>query len=69
MLISNVAFVNFTGHLDDRSKAAGVSCSAPNPCYNIDYRNYTLYTSANETSRGMASCEWVEEGGVHGVDC
>ncbi|TKA56114.1 putative galacturan 1,4-alpha-galacturonidase C, partial [Friedmanniomyces simplex] len=69
MLISNVAFVNFTGYLNDRPTTASVSCSERQPCYNIDYRNYTLYTSNNDTSTGVASCEWTETGGVHGVPC
>ncbi|KAK3071964.1 hypothetical protein LTR53_007696 [Teratosphaeriaceae sp. CCFEE 6253] len=69
MLVSNVQFVNFTGYLDDRPTTASVSCSERNPCYNIDYRNYTLYTSSNRTSTGVASCKWTEQGGVHGVTC
>jgi len=69
MLVSNVAFVNFTGYLDNRPTTASVSCSTRNPCYNIDYRNYTLYTSMNATSNGTASCKWTEAGGVHGLNC
>lgn len=69
MLISNVAFVNFTGYLDNRPTTASVSCSERQPCYNIDFRNYTLYTSANRSSTGAASCKWTEAGGVHGVKC
>jgi len=69
MLINNVAFVNFTGYLDNRPNTVSVSCSTRQPCYNIDYRNYTLYTSSNMTSTGKASCKWTEQGGVHGVDC
>ncbi|KAK5726726.1 hypothetical protein LTR15_002614 [Elasticomyces elasticus] len=69
MLVSNVAFVNFTGYLDGRPTTASVSCSEREPCYNIDYRNYKLYTSDNETSTGVASCKLTEAGGVHGVTC
>lgn len=69
MLVSNVAFVNFTGYLDGRSTTASVSCSTRQPCYNIDYSNYTLYTSSNMTSTGNASCKWTAEGGVHGIAC
>lgn len=65
----NVAFANWTGYLDDRDTAASVSCSERNPCYNIDYRNFTLYTSSNDTMKAGVSCKWTEEGGVHGVDC
>jgi len=69
MLVNNVAFVNFTGYLDGKSTTASVSCSTRQPCYNIDYKNYTLYTSSNKTSTGTASCKWIAEGGVHGVKC
>lgn len=69
MLVSNVQFVNFTGYLDERPTTASVSCSTRNPCYNVDYRNYTLYTSASKNSTGKASCKWTEAGGVHGVAC
>lgn len=69
MLVSNVQFVNFTGYLDSRTITADVSCSERNPCYNIDYRNYTLYTAENATSTGRANCKWTEEGGVHGLGC
>ncbi|KAI5362934.1 putative glycoside hydrolase, family 28, pectin lyase/virulence factor [Septoria linicola] len=69
MLVSNVQFVNFTGYLDDKAVTASVSCSTRNPCYNIDYRNYTLYTSPNGIDAGNATCKWVEDGGVHGLKC
>ena len=69
MLISNVAFVNFTGYLDNYSTTKSVSCSERQPCYNIDYKNYTIYTNSSLTSTGTASCKWTEDGGVHGADC
>lgn len=69
MLVSNVAFVNFTGYLDNKQTTASVSCSTRNPCYNIEYANYTLHTSANGTDLGSAKCKWTEEGGVRGVEC
>jgi galacturan 1,4-alpha-galacturonidase len=69
MLVSNVTFMNFTGYLDGRNTTASVSCSTRQPCYNIDYKNYTLYTSANITNTGRASCKWTAPGGVRGVDC
>ncbi|KAF2660913.1 glycoside hydrolase family 28 protein [Lophiostoma macrostomum CBS 122681] len=69
MLVSNVAFVNFTGYLDNKATTASVSCSTRQPCYNIEYKNYTLYTSANMSSTGTAKCKWTEQGGVHGVAC
>lgn len=70
MLVSNVGFVNFTGYLDDSAEEASVSCSRRQPCYNIEYKNFTLFTSANETMEATeASCDLTEEGGVHGVDC
>jgi len=70
MLVSNVVFANFTGWLDEgRETVASVSCSERRPCYNIDYVAYDLQTGVNGTGVGKASCKWVEDGGVHGVDC
>jgi galacturan 1,4-alpha-galacturonidase len=68
MLVSNVVFANFSGYLDDGT-VASLSCSERQPCYNIAYVDYDLQTGVNGTSSGKASCKWVEEGGVHGVDC
>lgn len=69
MLVSNVVFANFTGHLDGRETTASVSCSERQLCYNISYVGYNLTTSANSTDLGTASCKWVADGGVHGVEC
>ena len=69
MLVNNVAFVNFTGYLDGRSATASVSCSIRQPCYNIDYKNYTLYTSMNSTDTGTTSCKWTAPDGVRGLNC
>ena len=70
MLVSNVAFVNFTGYLDDSNELGSVSCSRRQPCYNIDYKNVTLYTSENRTELATeVSCALNEPGGVHGVNC
>lgn len=70
MLVSNVAFVNWTGYLDGSQEQASVSCSRRQPCYNIDYKNYTLYTGQNRTEVAMeASCALTEPGRVHGVNC
>jgi galacturan 1,4-alpha-galacturonidase len=70
MPVTNVVFANFTGWLEEgRETVASVSCSERRPCYNIDYVGYDLRTGVNGTSEGKASCKWVEEGGVHGVDC
>ena len=70
MLVSNVVFANFTGWLDEgRETIASVSCSERKPCYNIAYVDYDLRIGVNGTGSGKASCKWVEEGGVRGVDC
>lgn len=69
MLVSNVVFANFTGYLDGEETIASVSCSARQPCYNIAYVDYDLRTSINNTDSGKASCRWVEDGGVRGVEC
>jgi galacturan 1,4-alpha-galacturonidase len=69
MRVSNVVFANFTGWLDGRETTAKVSCSERRPCYNIDYVGYDLRTKEGGDDTGKASCEWVEKGGVRGVDC
>ncbi|KAF2143732.1 glycoside hydrolase family 28 protein [Aplosporella prunicola CBS 121167] len=67
MDLSNIAFVNFTGYLNNKSRTASVSCSNVHPCYNIDFKNVELRTAANETGTGEARCRYIEEGGVHGL--
>jgi galacturan 1,4-alpha-galacturonidase len=71
MRVSNVVFENFTGWLAEGTETVGiVSCSERQPCYNIAYVDYDLKVGGvNGTSSGKASCKWVEEGGVRGVDC
>lgn len=69
MLVSNVAFVNFTGYLDNKDTTTSISCSERNPCYNIEYVDYTLHQSVTTTELGSAECKWVNKGGVHGVKC
>lgn len=41
MKISNIAFVNFTGYLNNKSATASVSCSKVHPCYNSNLRMST----------------------------
>lgn len=70
MSISNVAFVNFTGYLDDVTDdvIASVSCSEVHPCYNIDFQNIDLYPSKNaSTYGGNVTCQYTATGGVHGL--
>lgn len=69
MLVKNVVFENFTGFLDGKNTTASVSCSERQPCYNIEYRNYTLYTGPNSTNLGTASCKWTAPNGVSGLTC
>ncbi|KAL1311755.1 hypothetical protein AAFC00_001843 [Neodothiora populina] len=67
MGISNVAFVNFTGYLNNKQKTASVGCSTVHPCYNIEYDNVTLTVAEHSTSTGSSSCSYVSPGGVHGL--
>ncbi|OAA64229.1 glycoside hydrolase family 28 protein [Niveomyces insectorum RCEF 264] len=81
MLISNVAFVNFTGVLSQRnghhdddsgnsnsSRTAQISCSTRQPCYNIDLRNITLQPEPGSPAVGAQGvCKHVAPGGVHGM--
>lgn len=68
MDVSNVAFVNWTGWLNGKETTASVSCSTVHPCYNIDLENVELRTAENSTSTGSGKCEYIEEGGVHGIE-
>lgn len=71
LAISNVAFVNFTGHLSGAEKAnrtVSVSCSRVHPCYNVDFENVDLRVSEDSTSTGTSSCSLVALGGVHGLN-
>lgn len=67
MAISNIAFVNFTGYLNDVSHTASVSCSNVHPCYNIDFQNVDLLPSQNASTYGNGTCSYTESGGVHGL--
>lgn len=70
MLVSNVAFVNFTGYLASTSgnRTAAVSCSTRNPCYNIDMRNITLQPTEGAAVEGaVGTCSYITSGGVHGM--
>ncbi|RAH73559.1 putative extracellular exo-polygalacturonase [Aspergillus aculeatinus CBS 121060] len=67
MLISNIAFVNFTGYINTtKSTTSSVSCSKLYPCYNIEYDNVVLYP-LNSTTPGKGSCSYTADGGVHGL--
>ena len=70
MLVSNVAFVNFTGYLASTSgnRTASVACSTRNPCYNIDMRNITLQPTEGAAVEGaVGTCSYISPGGVHGM--
>lgn len=68
MLVSNIAFVNFTGYVTSSSKTASVSCSTRNPCYNIGFRNISLALTQNGTVQGaVGTCSNIAAGGVFGM--
>ncbi|EXJ58925.1 hypothetical protein A1O7_06355 [Cladophialophora yegresii CBS 114405] len=73
MLVSNVAFVNFTGSTNitaaKSARVNAISCSERRPCYNIDYQNFTVVPMTNASALGLTTCEYIEEGGVHGEKC
>ena len=72
MLISNVAFVNFTGYTNTSAtsnpRGNEVSCSTRHPCYNIDYQNFNVTSGTNATAL-TTQCSYTEAGGVHGEAC
>ncbi|KAK0637297.1 glycoside hydrolase family 28 protein [Bombardia bombarda] len=74
LLVSNVAFVNFTGYLTQSSRTnrtAGISCSKRNPCYNVEFKDIKLAASssspANSAGAAVGSCSYIAPGGVHGI--
>lgn len=69
MLISNIAFVNFTGYVTSTSRTAAVSCSTRNPCYNIAMTNISLAEGQNGTAleSAVGTCSYIAPGGVHGM--
>lgn len=68
MLISNIAFVNFTGYVTSSTRTASVSCSTRNPCYNIANRNISLALTQGGTVEGAeGTCTYTAENGVSGM--
>ena len=70
MLISNIAFVNFTGFLASSSgdRTAQISCSKRHPCYNITMEGIHLRPTAKLPETGaQGSCKYIQPGGVHGM--
>lgn len=69
MLISNVAFVNFTGYLATTSNStASVSCSTRSPCYNIDFKGIDLAPQQGAAAVGAeGTCQYIDTDGVHGM--
>ncbi|KAK3318466.1 glycoside hydrolase family 28 protein [Apodospora peruviana] len=72
LLVSNIAFVNFTGYLASgrSTQTASVSCSTRKPCYNIVMKDIKLASSNQTTAspRGATgTCKYIEPGGVHGM--
>lgn len=68
MLVSNVAFVNFTGYVASSSRTAAVSCSNRYPCYNIANQNISLALLEGGPVVGAnGTCTYTAEGGVYGM--
>ena len=68
MLVSNVAFVNFTGYTSGHSQdVASVSCSSVQPCYGIEFEGFDVAIGENGTVGDAGKCEYTAEGGVHGL--
>lgn len=68
MLVSNIAFVNFTGYVDSTSRTAAVSCSTRFPCYNIANQNISLALEEGGPVTGAnGTCSYTAEGGVYGM--
>lgn len=69
MLVSNIAFVNFTGYLATTSnRTASVSCSTRHPCYNIEFKDIDLAPKQGAAAVGaQGTCKYIDPGGVHGL--
>ena len=65
--VSNIAFVNFTGYLNDTSITASVRCSKVHPCYNTEFEDVDLTVSVSSTSTRVGKCAYIEASGVHGI--
>ncbi|GFG21700.1 putative galacturan 1,4-alpha-galacturonidase C [Aspergillus udagawae] len=69
MTVSNIVFANFTGYTHGGSSVTSkVSCSEVHPCYNIEFDNVVLYPGKNASTPGTGSCQYAENGGVHGLE-
>ncbi|KAK2764498.1 hypothetical protein FQN54_009193 [Arachnomyces sp. PD_36] len=69
MQISDVTFRDFEGYLDGQDETVSISCSEVEPCFDIFFEDMDLRVEEGSDDTGEASCQWVEEGGIHGVDC
>ncbi len=69
MLISNITFANFTGHLtSNANRTAQVSCSTRHPCSGIDMEGIHLQPKAGLPPTGaQGTCKYTRPGGVHGM--
>ncbi|ERS97917.1 hypothetical protein HMPREF1624_06088 [Sporothrix schenckii ATCC 58251] len=79
ILISNIAFRNFTGTLNAKNsrsaeintsnnRTARISCSTRQPCYNIDFRDIALQPAPNLSAVGaQGECKYVSPGAIHGM--
>lgn len=72
MLVSNIAFANFTGYLKDANstnKTTSVSCSTRQPCFNITFVDFDLEPrqGAGYEVGATGSCTYIADGGVMGM--
>jgi len=81
MLISNIAFINFTGYTapspsNNVSVVNDISCSKINKCFNIVYDNFQVVDPLAVVGKGKAgkkagitTCQYQRSGGIQGVSC
>lgn len=61
MQISDVVFRNFTGSLkSDSGKLGEISCSRPNPCFDIHFEDMNLEAA-------LGTCRWSQPGAIFGL--
>ena len=65
--VSNVVFANFSGYLvTDDTTMSKVKCSYARPCYNIDFKNITVFLN-NSTDQGVGVCNYTLPGAIRGL--
>lgn len=69
MEVSEITFRDFTGYLDGEETVVEISCGEVEPCFDIYFEDVDIKVEKGSDDAGDATCKWVEEGGIHGIEC